>query len=157
DMPPAAMDGADPPGGTGDPAMDPADMEAPPPTPEQPSPTPDDPAAVAPNFETLTFIINQAPCFGAGCPNDDQNKLDLRVDDGLVGRLTSQVSTNCGDMPIVSPGAPEQSALIRILKEACGTTPRMPLGCVDDNDGGCVPPEYIAAIEQWIADGAAEP
>jgi hypothetical protein len=31
----------------------------------------------------------------------------------------------------------------------------MPFGkCFEDGDEGCVSPEYIAAIEQWIAKGA---
>jgi len=33
----------------------------------------------------------------------------------------------------------------------------MPLGCVDDQDATCIPPEYIAAITQWIAMGAPKP
>jgi hypothetical protein len=32
----------------------------------------------------------------------------------------------------------------------------MPLGCVDDDDGTCVPAEYIAAMESWIANGAPQ-
>jgi hypothetical protein len=30
----------------------------------------------------------------------------------------------------------------------------MPVGCVNDGDGGCIPDDYIIAIEQWIANGA---
>ena len=68
--------------------------------------------------------------------------------------MTSLISHNCGELPIVSPGKPQDSALVKILKGPCGQTPRMPLGCVGADDGGCVPDEFIAAIEQWIAAGA---
>ena len=109
-----------------------------------------------PSFGTLKFIINAAPCFGAGCHNDEQNPLDLRVDDQLYARITSHVSTNCGSLPVVNPGMPQQSALIKILQGPCGMTPRMPLGCVEDQDATCIPADYIAALEQWIASGAPQ-
>jgi hypothetical protein len=104
----------------------------------------------------VEFVITQAPCFGAGCHNDDQNPLNLRVDDDLYTRLTTRISANCGNIPIVNPGQPDESALIKILEGPCGPTPRMPLGCVDDQDATCIPPDYIAAIEQWIAMGAPQ-
>jgi hypothetical protein len=105
-------------------------------------------------FDTLKFVVEQAPCFGAGCHNDDQNRLDLRLDAELYTRITTLVSANCGDIPIVTPGNPEASALVKILKGPCGPTPRMPLGCIEDDDAMCIPAEYVAAIEQWIASGA---
>jgi hypothetical protein len=64
------------------------------------------------------------------------------------------ISKNCGNFPVVNPGKPQESAIVKILKGPCGTTPRMPIDCVDDGDSKCVPPEYIAAITQWIANGA---
>lgn len=105
-------------------------------------------------FETVQLIINETPCFGAGCHNDDQNPLDLRGDDQLHARLTSHISENCGGLPIISPGDPQGSALPKLLRGPCGPTARMPIGCVEDQDANCVPAEYIAAIEQWIALGA---
>jgi hypothetical protein len=113
-------------------------------------------STVPATFDTFELVIEQAPCFGAGCHNDDQNPLDLRVDDQLHARVTSRISTNCGGIPIVNPGKPQESALVRILKGPCNETPRMPPGCVDDQDSLCIPAEYIAAIEQWIASGAPQ-
>lgn len=113
--------------------------------------------AVPATFATVQWIITQAPCFGAGCHNDDQNALRLPSDDQLYGTLLSHRSASCGNLPLVSPGDPAGSALVKILREPCGPTPRMPLGCVDDGDGACVPPEFIAAVEQWIANGAPSP
>jgi hypothetical protein len=112
--------------------------------------------AATPTFETVKFAIMNAPCFGAGCHNDDQNPLNLRIDEQLHSRLTTHVSKNCGNLPIVNPGKPDESALVKILKGPCTPTPRMPLGCVDDQDANCIPPEYIAAIAQWIASGAPQ-
>lgn len=113
-------------------------------------------STVPATFDTLKTVITDAPCFGAGCHNDDQNPLNLRVDDQLFTRLTSRISTNCGNIPIVNPGNPQASALVKILRGPCSPTPRMPLGCVDDQDATCIPADYIAAIEQWIAAGAPQ-
>jgi hypothetical protein len=110
--------------------------------------------AVPATFATVKFIIMQSACFGAGCHNDDQNPLNLRLDDQLYTRLTTRISANCGNIPIVNPGKPQESALVKILKGPCGPTVRMPLGCVDDLDTACIPTDYIAAITQWIASGA---
>ncbi|WP_437937098.1 hypothetical protein [Sorangium sp. So ce341] len=111
---------------------------------------------VAPTFETMKFVIQNASCFGAGCHNDEMNPLDLQIDAELRTRLVTHVSENCGNLPVVNPGKPEESALIKILKGPCGETMRMPLECVNDGDAKCVPPSYIEALSQWIADGALE-
>ncbi|MGK3991858.1 hypothetical protein [Sorangium sp. So ce1024] len=111
---------------------------------------------IPPTFATVKFVIQNASCFGAGCHNDEMNPLDLQLNDELHSRLLSHVSKNCGDIPIVTPGNPEESALVKILKGPCGPTPRMPIECVNDGDAKCVPDEYIDAIAQWITNGAAE-
>ncbi|MGK4007361.1 hypothetical protein WMF31_32365 [Sorangium sp. So ce1036] len=115
---------------------------------------------IPPTFETVKFVIENVTCFGAGCHNDEQNPLDLRVDGELHARLTSHISKNCGNIPIVNPGKPEESALIKILKGPCGVppqdTPRMPPDCLNDGDSKCVPDNYMQALTQWIADGAQE-
>ena len=112
--------------------------------------------AVPATFETFKFVVTEVPCFGAGCHNDEQNPLNLQVDDQLYTRVTSGISVKCGNLPIVNPGNPQESAIVKILKGPCGSTPRMPLGCLEDQDANCVPAEYIAAIEQWIAAGAPQ-
>jgi hypothetical protein len=113
-------------------------------------------STVAATFDTVKFILNQATCFGAGCHNDDQNPLNLRLDDQLRTRLTTHISKNCGNIPVVNPGKPQESALIKILKGPCGPTARMPFGCVSDEDATCIPADYVAAITQWIALGAPQ-
>jgi hypothetical protein len=84
----------------------------------------------------------------------------LVVNDGLYTELTTYVSMECGNIPIVTPGNLAQSALIKLLKGPCDDgigdpIPRMPNGCVEDEFGNnCVPDDYIAAIEQWVLSGA---
>ncbi|WP_437525156.1 hypothetical protein WME79_37580 [Sorangium sp. So ce726] len=106
-----------------------------------------------PTFETFTYVVQNA-CWGAGCHNDEMNPLNLRVDGELHTRVSSHVTKHCGDL--LNTDNPEESGLIKILKGPCGGTPRMPLECVSDGDAACIPPDYIQALTQWIADGAQE-
>ncbi|WP_437499155.1 hypothetical protein [Sorangium sp. So ce1099] len=111
-------------------------------------------SGVEPTFETVKFVIENVTCFGAGCHNDEMNRLDLQLDEDLHTRLVSHMTEDCG--PLVDTANPQESALIKILKGPCGSTPRMPLECVNDGDAKCVPDDYIEAMTQWIADGAKE-
>src|SRR6266496_4332144 len=70
-----------------------------------------------------------APCHGAGGMEPPANPLVLQQDASLYGHLTSYVSHACGDIPLVNPGKPDQSALIKVLVGPCGATLRMPFGC----------------------------
>ena len=92
-----------------------------------------------------------APCHGAGGQAPPVNPLTLQDDANLYNNVMSYTSAACGNMKLVNPGHPDQSALIQILNGPCGVTPRMPFGCSDDS---CLPPDYIAAISQWIANCA---
>lgn len=89
-------------------------------------------------------------CGGAGC---HAGEMEPRlVDDAqLYGTLTSFVAKRCGNRPLVKPGFPDESAFYLAQRGLCGTDlPLMPLGCVDN----CTPPEYVAAIREWISRGA---
>jgi hypothetical protein len=81
--------------------------------------------------------------------------LSLQDDSNLYTNLTTYMVAACGNIPVVTPGHPEKSALIMVLQAGCGTgttaVPRMPLDCMAD---GCEPDNYVAAISQWIANGA---
>ena len=68
-------------------------------------------------------------------------------------------------MPVVDPGNPSNSALVKVLREGCGNVkpnclvgteciPRMPYDCTDGVD--CIPDDYINAVEQWITNGATQ-
>ena len=98
-----------------------------------------------------------APCHGVGgkAPPDNPLQLPPTNDQQLYTNLTSHVSKACNNTKVVNPGNPAQSALVTILKGPCGMTPRMPYGCSAEG-GNCIPDEYIAAVTQWIANGAPQ-
>jgi hypothetical protein len=97
--------------------------------------------------------VIKTSCFGGVCHDLPEHPFRLILDDKLYTTLTTHVTKTCG--PVVKPGSPQDSALVKLLKGPCGETERMPYNkCVEDTDEGCVRPEYIAAIEQWIAKGA---
>lgn len=96
-----------------------------------------------------------APCHGVNgvAPPDHPLELHPTDDQRLYTTLLSYVSKACNNMKMVEPCKPAQSALVTILKGSCGVTPRMPFGCTSEADD-CIPADYIAAIETWIANGA---
>ena len=109
-------------------------------------------APIEASFNTFKSIIPTS-CFGGLCHNLKENPLQLTVDDKLYTTLTTHMTETCG--VVVKPGSPQDSALVKLLKGPCNGTERMPSGkCFEDGDEGCVPPDYIAAIEKWIAAGA---
>jgi hypothetical protein len=124
-----------------------------------PSAAPTSDEVIPPTFATLKLVLtgtsppcNSADCHGPGGPN----KLQYTVKDGdkLYDVLTHHVSVECGNIPVVTPGHPEKSALVKVLKGPCSPKlPQMPNGCVPEMNN-CLPANYVAAIEQWIALGA---
>jgi hypothetical protein len=92
------------------------------------------------------------PKFGMAPPD---NPLVLQQDMDLYRNMTAYVSKACGNIPFVNPGKPNESALIKIISGPCGNTPRMPFQC-NAEEGQCLPPDWIAAISQWIANCAPE-
>jgi hypothetical protein len=96
-------------------------------------------------------------CHGLNGPNVLQ--FTVKDDAVLWKNISERVSTQCGNLKVVEPGHPEQSALIKILKGPCagpcGITPRMPKDCEDT--ANCLPDDLISAIEQWVAMGAIHP
>jgi hypothetical protein len=93
-------------------------------------------------------------CFGGLCHNLPEHPLQLGVNDKLYTTLTTYMTRDCG--VIIKPGSPQDSALPKLLKGKCGTIERMPYDCINDGDPTCIPPETIAALEQWIAKGAPQ-
>lgn len=123
-----------------------------------------------PTFETVKVVLTQnvTNCSGSDCHGGVEYRVDFRDDpmiaESLYQRLTTWYSDLCG-MNVVTPGQPENSALLKVLTEGCGTVydmceigteciPRMPLNCEDGYD--CIPPDYVEAVRQWIANGAPE-
>jgi hypothetical protein len=125
------------------------------------------PSAIPADFATVKLVLGggggimpcaAAPCHGVGGVAPPAKPLELPPMDDLqlYANLTSYVSAACNQTKLVEPGNPTQSALLMILRGPCGMTPRMPYGC-DPQAGDCIPDEYIAAVEQWIASGAPPP
>src|SRR4051812_42035948 len=56
-----------------------------------------------------------APCHGAGGLAPPAKPLTLQQDANLYTNMMTYVSHACGDIPLVSPGKPNESALIKIL------------------------------------------
>jgi len=95
-----------------------------------------------------------APCHDVGgfAPPPPKQNLVLRDDANLYKTLTTYVSEGCGNVPMVNPGKPDQSALVRALN-GTGCTFKMPLGCMNEH---CWDSGMIGAISQWIANCAPE-
>ena len=106
-------------------------------------------------FATLTTLIKSS-CYGSPCHDLVEHNLPLIVDDGLYMRLLNHTTMKCG--PTLTPGDPSQSAIVKLLKADCNGTVRMPYFKCFDGDGDenelCVPSATIAALEQWIKNGA---
>jgi cytochrome c553 len=92
-----------------------------------------------------------APCHGAGGNEPPGRPLSLQQDATLYMNMMNYTSQACGGLPLVNPGKPDQSGLIKILTGPCGDTLRMPYGCSADQ---CLSDAEIAAISQWIANCA---
>lgn len=108
-----------------------------------------------------TFRTEVYPMCTGGLCHDIGKEHKFYFKDGvnLYEALTTHQSVNCG-MPVITKGNPEMSALIKLLKEDCGMTLRMPYekcwaGDPQDSDF-CVRPPLVAALEQWIRNGAPE-
>ncbi len=115
--------------------------------------------AIPPTFATLKLVLTEArpPCAAADCHGPGgPNPLQYWVkdDDKLYETLTHHISVDCGNIPVVTPGDPSRSAIVKVLKGPCSAkVPQMPNGC-RPQDNNCLPSEYVAAIERWIALGA---
>lgn len=123
------------------------------------TPPPSDDAVIAPTFATLRFVLTATmpPCTAADCHGPGgPNRLQYRVKDpdALYETITHHMSVDCGNIPVVTPGNPEKSALVKVLKGPCSAkVPQMPNGC-QPALGNCLPANYVSAIERWIALGA---
>lgn len=117
-------------------------------------------------FDTLKVILteNTVNCSSSDCHGGFEGRPDFRDTPGLYERVTTWYSDIC-EMNVVTPGNPDQSAILKVLTTGCGDVydrcligteciPRMPLNCEDGFD--CIPPAYIEALRRWIAEGAPE-
>lgn len=63
---------------------------------------------------------------------------------------TNTVVAECDGLPLVAPGDPDGSALIRLTTRKCGKL-AMPNGCTSSP---CIPLGYIDTLGEWIRNGA---
>jgi hypothetical protein len=119
-------------------------------------------SGIAPTFATVKLVLGgggaiqpcaAAPCHATGGMAPPSNPLTLQNNAALYANMTSYVAADCGNMKLVNPGKPNESALIKVLMGPCGAIPRMPYMCSSD---ACIPDDYIAAVSQWIANCAPE-
>jgi hypothetical protein len=109
-----------------------------------------------PTFETVKAILqSNYGCSGADCHGGNDHNVSLLVNPQLYTTLTTFIS-KCESLPLVTPGMPTQSALLKILKGPCGPIRQMPDGCTGGEFGNCLKPEEIAPVEQWILMGAPQ-
>jgi hypothetical protein len=107
-------------------------------------------------FETVKAILqSNYGCSGADCHGGNDHNVSLLVNAQLYTTLTTFIS-KCESLPLVTPGMPAQSALLKILKGPCGAIRQMPDGCTGGDFGNCLKPEEIAPVEQWILMGAPQ-
>lgn len=111
------------------------------------------------NFKWVMININPqcggaAPCHGVGGGGVNPLEMPMHDDGALMRVLESTISPDCGNIPIITPGDPTKSAMVKVLAGPCSTNvPQMPYGC-DPSSNNCVPPDYQKAISDWIAAGA---
>jgi hypothetical protein len=100
------------------------------------------------------FIIDAVPCNSSDCHGHEMNGLHLvGTADDMYEALLNTVSEPCENLPIVDPGNPEGSALVKLLNGPCGKLPHMPAGCSTEQ-GNCLADKYLKAVEDWITAGA---
>ena len=78
-------------------------------------------------------------------------------DPNLYTNITTHIS-ECENLPVVNPGKPQESALVKLINGPCGELPQMPNGCVatPGPEYTCLPQNYIDALTQWVANGAPQ-
>lgn len=117
----------------------------------------------APTFCTFKFVMlnvmppcNSAPCHGVNGGGQNPLEMPSNNDTALMTALETTISPDCGNIPIITPGDPTRSALVKVLSTGCSqNVPQMPYGCdPDPTSGNCVPAPYQTAISQWIQAGA---
>ncbi len=110
-------------------------------------PEPEVPPAVASTPEEAHFLEQVWPTFRDNClkcHGPTKQKGSMRFDDGAVV---------LGKPGIITPGDPEESDLIFLLRLPAGDEERMPPA----EEAPPLAEDRIAAIEKWIADGAPWP
>jgi hypothetical protein len=103
--------------------------------------------SLQPNFQSIQANVFTPVC--TGCHAGAAAPLGLRLEEGAsYALLVNAPSVEVPDLRRVQPGNPNASYLIQKLEGTAARGGRMPL------NQPALPPETIAVIRQWIADGA---
>jgi hypothetical protein len=104
---------------------------------------------LSPEFSSIQRNVFTPIC--TTCHAGGSAPLGLRLDEGAAyAMLVNAASVEVPELLRVAPGNPDASYLIQKLEGTATVGERMPL------NGPPLPPETIAVIRQWIADGAAQ-
>lgn len=101
-----------------------------------------------PNWTATSYRVG-ALCGNSICHNGIE-LFSLMEDEDLHDTLLSQEVEQCGNVPLVNPGHPEQSALIMLTTRECGDFV-MPEGC---GTPICLPDYWLPELKEWIRKGA---
>jgi len=115
--------------------------------PREPDAPAEGPPAEAASAEERAFLVEVWPILREnclGCHGPRKQKGDLRFDDRAIA---------LGEPGIIVPGDPGASRLVEVLRLPAEDDERMP----PPKEGPPLPEGSIAAIERWIAAGAAWP
>ena len=102
------------------------------------------------SYMTVRFVVDRG-CGVSICHGGEEDFV-LMDNSNLHDTLMNTIIPECGDIPLVTPFSPENSALDRLLREDCGELPQMPKECIEGDS--CIPQEYRDRITQWITNGA---
>lgn len=106
--------------------------------------------AISADFASIQANVFTPIC--TACHSGAAAPLGLRLDEGVsYALLVNAPSTEVPSLMRVNPGDPESSYLVQKLEGTAQVGGRMPLG------GAPLPQESIAAIRQWILEGAQAP
>lgn len=104
--------------------------------------------AAAVDFREVATLVHTS-CGAKVCHGQDEEP--RLIDDGsLPDTLLGTVVEDCGNVPLVTPGNPDASALILLVERRCGALV-MPDGC---RRTPCLAPERIQVWADWITAGA---
>ena len=101
----------------------------------------------SPTYEEVATVIERA-CGTANC-HGGALLPSLVNDAALPDVLRTTVVPGCGNVALVTPGDPGQSALLMLVQRECDFV--MPSNCQSDP---CLPLPMIDQITSWIAAGA---
>ncbi|HSC89754.1 MAG TPA: hypothetical protein VLC09_20885 [Polyangiaceae bacterium] len=101
-----------------------------------------------PSYEGVALSIERS-CATQSCHGAEEEP-HIANDGTLPAFLLGTLVEECAGLPLVTPGQPESSALLKLVNRDCGEL-FMPENCTRDP---CLPDDTIATWTEWILAGA---